>query len=395
MNEPTITCPNCGNEFPLDAAFREHFAKEKRQAVADAVQSARQSAIEETENRLRQEMAQQSADLKNAREDLAKERESHQAELESVHSEIESAVTERFQQQMTQQGKDLKQAQDELATERQSRDEAVKSAREETEARVEERLRLESEAHKTEKGRLLREVESLRRQLRQGSIELQGEALEVWLKESLQAAFPLDRIEDVAKGQRGADLIQRVVNPRGQSCGVILWEAKNWKNWNDSWLAKIDEDAMRVGAELKVIVSETLPEGIKTFDRINGVWVSSVGSAPALGLVLRHLLLQAHNHRSALIGREGKMEAVYSYLAGEKFHDLVQRMVLTYETMKKQVDREETAMRRHWAQRRKELDIVRDLTIDMYTDISSIIGADELPQVDGLTLDALTSGEDS
>ena len=260
MNEPTITCPNCGNEFPLDAAFREHFAKEKRQAVADAVQSARQSAIEETENRLRQEMAQQSADLKNAREDLAKERESHQAELESVHSEIESAVTERFQQQMTQQGKDLKQAQDELATERQSRDEAVKSAREETEARVEERLRLESEAHKTEKGRLLREVESLRRQLRQGSIELQGEALEVWLKESLQAAFPLDRIEDVAKGQRGADLIQRVVNPRGQSCGVILWEAKNWNNWNDSWLAKIDEDAMRVGAELKVIVSETLPE---------------------------------------------------------------------------------------------------------------------------------------
>jgi len=34
MSEPTITCPKCGNEFPLDAAFREHFDREIQEAIA-------------------------------------------------------------------------------------------------------------------------------------------------------------------------------------------------------------------------------------------------------------------------------------------------------------------------------------------------------------------------
>ena len=188
MNEPTITCPNCGKEFPLDAAFREHFAEEKRLAVADAVQSARQSASEETEDRLRQEMAQKGADLKNAQEDLATLRESHQAELESVRSEIENAVTERFQQQMTQQGKDFKQAQDELAAERENRQAALDSARTEAKEEIQGQFQTQLEERDLREQRLEKTIVDLQRQFGQGSMELQGEALEVWLrkKDSIQ-----------------------------------------------------------------------------------------------------------------------------------------------------------------------------------------------------------------
>ena len=222
MVELKIKCPACGNEFPLDAAFREHFEEEKQQAVAVAMDTARREGREAAAESMRDEMAQQSEDQKKTREELSSVRASHQAELESVRSEAEHAATERLQQQVAQQGKDLKQAQDELSAERKGKDEAVNSAREEAEAEVEKRYRLKSEEDKTEKERLLREVESLRRRLRQGPVELQGEALKVWLKECLRSAFPLDSIEDVPKGQRGADLTQQVTNCLGQRCGVIV-----------------------------------------------------------------------------------------------------------------------------------------------------------------------------
>lgn len=225
-------------------------------------------------------------------------------------------------------------------------------------------------------------------------MELQGEALETWLKQQLQAAFSQDSIEDVKKGQRGADLVQQVINPRGQRCGVVLWETKNAQNWSKGWLDKIHGDAERVGADLKVIVSAALPDGIKSFGFEDGVWVSSIESAPALGAVLRQQLLQLYNLKRANIGREGKMEAVYAYLVGEQFRDRVERIVSTWEALRNQVDAEERAMQRQWKERRKQLNIMIDVTTDMYTDISAIIGAEQLPEVGGLSISALPSGEE-
>ena len=238
------------------------------------------------------------------------------------------------------------------------------------------------------------QLAAMERRTRQRSMELQGEALETWLKQQLQTAFPLDSIEDVNKGQRGADLVQQVVNARGQRCGVVIWETKNAQNWSKGWLDKIHGDAERVGADLKVIVSAVLPDGIKSFGLEDGVWVSNIESAPALGSVLRQQLLQLYNLKRANIGREGKMEAVYDYLVSDRFADRVQRIVGTWKALKDQIDAEECAMRRQWKERHKQLDTMIDVTTDLYTDFSAVIGAGEMPQVEGLTLAALPLGEE-
>ena len=88
------------------------------------------------------------------------------------------------------------------------------------------------------------------------------------------------------------------------------------------------------------------------------------------------------------------MEAVYGYLVSEQFRDRVQRIVSTWEALKDQVDSEERAMQRQWKERRKQLNIMIDVTTDMYTDNSAIIGAEQLPQVEGLSLNALPAGEE-
>jgi hypothetical protein len=78
-----------------------------------------------------------------------------------------------------------------------------------------------------------RQIEDLRRKAEQGSQQLQGEVLELALEALLRQKFPRDVIEPVPKGEFGGDLIQRVVDPAGQVCGSILWEAKRTKNWAD------------------------------------------------------------------------------------------------------------------------------------------------------------------
>lgn len=278
-----------------------------------------------------------------------------------------------------------------LANERKIAEEKRKEIQQEAEEAAEKKYKLTLIAKEEEMKRIQKQLDELQKRTRQGSMELQGEALEVHLKAALEELFPLDNIADVKKGQSGADLLHTVINPRGQRCGVIVWEAKNTKNWSDGWIPKIKEDASRSNAQISVIVSVALPENITTFDLVDGVWVCCVDSTMALAQVLRMHLLHMNDLQRALTGQGSKMEAVYAYLTSTTFRDRVQSIVETWESLKNQIDAEERAMQKQWNERRKRLNTMIRVTTDMYTDISSIIGGDML-EVPGLTLPVLPTG---
>ena len=113
---------------------------------------------------------------------------------------------------------------------------------------------------KTQIEQAQREAADLKRKLEQGSQQVQGEALELGLEAMLREAFPLDVIEAVPKGVTGADLLQRVCSASGQVCGTIVWETKQTKGWNPSWLRKLKDDQRAVGAEIAVIVTAAMPK---------------------------------------------------------------------------------------------------------------------------------------
>ena len=81
-------------------------------------------------------------------------------------------------------------------------------------------------------------------------------------------------ITPVAKGKRGADLVQKVRNYAMRECGAIVWELKNTKTFQTGWLDKVKADQRAIGANLAVIVSTVLPPNITEFGRIDGVWVT-------------------------------------------------------------------------------------------------------------------------
>ena len=149
-----------------------------------------------------------------------------------------------------------------------------------------------------------RKIEDLKRKAEQGSQQLQGEVQELELEALLRQKFPRDLLEVVPKGEFGGDMIQRVVGPTGQICGSILWEAKRTKNWSDGWLAKLRADQRLAKADMALIVSQTLPRGLRTFDRIQrglgyGATVRRSRSCRLERIIDRRLRRTARQRRAA------------------------------------------------------------------------------------------------
>ena len=261
--------------------------------------------------------------------------------------------------------------------------------REEIEEVVGKRLQGEHHLKDLEKDKQLtdtkRQVAELKRRLEQGSQQTQGEVVEIELEQALTTAFPFDQIEPVPKGIRGADVLQRVHTKAGHCCGAIVWESKNTKNWSDAWLGKLRDDQRKVKAEVAVIVSAVLPKTVNLMGMIDGVWVVDFSIAIALATSLRESICQVADARLATVGKNEKMEVMYTYLSGTEFRQRVEGMVESFISMRNDLDRERRAMERAWAKREKQIQSVVGSVAGMYGDMQGIIGT-SLPKIERLEL---------
>ena len=232
------------------------------------------------------------------------------------------------------------------------------------------------------------EIDALKRKAEQGSQQLQGEAQELMLEALLQASFPLDQIEPVAKGQHGGDVLQRIILPTGMICGTILWESKRTKNWTDGWLSKLREDQRAAKAEIAVLVSAVLPKGVESFDHIEGIWVIHPRMVVPVTLCLRQMLVEVSRARAASQGQQSKMEMVYQYLTGPRFRQRIQAIAEKVSNLHEDLDRERKTMTRSWAKREEQIHCVIDSTMGMYGDLQGIVGK-SLQEIEGLEVKLL------
>ena len=81
---------------------------------------------------------------------------------------------------------------------------------------------------------------------RDQAVELVGEAAEVRLKADLKKRFPDDKIIDIPKGKKGADLEQHVtLEGSGTSIGMILIERKSTKAFLKPWIPNQKKDYLK------------------------------------------------------------------------------------------------------------------------------------------------------
>jgi len=407
----TIQCPKCGTEIPLTEAISSKLHEDIRKEY-DAKSQARECEIAKEREALAVREKQLEASRKAVDEAVAKkvaeERAKVEAEAKKKAAEAVDLVVTDLQNQVAEKEKALEQAQrNELEIRKKQRElEAEKRNMElEVARRLDaERKKVQEEAVKSaqeehrlkdlDKDKMIdglkATIDELKRKAEQGSQQAQGETLELDIEEQLRAAFPHDSIEPVPKGRKGADVIQRVCDHAGRACGAIVWEAKRTKTWGAGWVEKLKEDQREAKAELAVLLTTAMPKGIETFGQHEGVWVTNQACALGLGLALREILIHVAAARTASVGKQGKLEMLYDYLAGSEFKHRVEAIVEAFVAMKSQLETEKSAMNKAWAAREKQIERVMANTTGMYGDLEGIIGV-ALPKITNLELKAITN----
>ena len=418
MSEPTIICPNCKTEIKLteslaapliestrrdyekrlalkdtDIARKEESLREREEAVSKAKQAIDDQVAEKLLAERARIAAEESKKAKLALQTDIDQKARELAELQDVLTQRDAKLAEAQQAQadLIRQKRELDDARRELELTVEKRvQDGLLATREQAKKEAEEGLKLKVMEKEQTIASMQTQIEELKRRAEQGSQQLQGEVQELELEALLRAKFPRDTIEPVPKGEFGGDALQRVMGPLGQLCGTILWESKRTKNWSDGWLVKLRDDQRTAKADIAIIVSQTLPKDVESFDLVDGIWVTNAKSVFSLAVALRHSLIELASARQALDGQQTKTEMVYQYLTGPRFRHRVEAIVEAFSSMQEDLDREKKAITKQWAKREEQIERVMQATVGMYGDLQAIAGK-SLQEIEGLELTALES----
>jgi hypothetical protein len=230
-----------------------------------------------------------------------------------------------------------------------------------------------------------RTIEELQRQAAQGSMKTQGEVLELELERILRETFLNDKIEPIASGANGADVLHTVCSKTGRICGTILLESKNAKNWNNSWIQKLKDDQRDKKADIAVLVTMVLPDGIISFDSRDGVIVTHFSTIIPVIILLRIQLSEVARTRNNNLNTNEKKEMLYNYFTGIEFRQRLESIVEAYANMMTDLDKEKKAMIKSWAKREKQIQRAVTGLSDMFGGLQGIIGP-SLPDLKVLSL---------
>lgn len=224
------------------------------------------------------------------------------------------------------------------------------------------------------------QLDDAKRKAEQGSVQLQGEIQELELENMLRSIYPLDEIAEIKKGQRGADILHTVRTNQGIDCGKIYYESKRAKDFQNGWIQKLKEDNLAVKADVLVLVSETLTDGIDKFGFKDGVWLCSFNEIKGLSMVLRYGLMQVHSISLTQQDRGTKMELLYNYLTSNEFRGQFEAIIDGFKSLQDSYHDEKLKMQKIWKEREKQFERVLTNAVGFYGSLRGIAGA-SIPQI--------------
>jgi hypothetical protein len=394
-NNSTIKCPNCQHEFPIGNALAQEIENDIRGKYLKRYNEDKLK-MEAEKAQLAKETEQIRLQAENQEVILADRLKLAKAQLE--HEAVKKAASE-VQLQMEQLNKDLTEKEQKLKESRikelellqkekqiREREESLKLDLEkqlmERQKEIEDRVKkMESERSDLKIKELEKKLsdqvelaETMRRKAEQGSMQLQGEVLELALEDLLRTAFPFDAIEEVAKGVRGADCVQQVRNGLGQPCGRIIYESKRTKAFTQEWIEKLKRDMRAQQADIAVIVTEVLPRDMEAFGQKEGVWICRFSEVKPLAFLLRDSLVRISTALATQENKGDKMQMLYDYLTANEFRQNIEAVVEGFLALKDGITREKVQMEKIWKEREKQLDKVLLNTTQFYGSIKGIAG---------------------
>ncbi|NCC15742.1 MAG: DUF2130 domain-containing protein [Clostridia bacterium] len=400
----TITCPYCKKSFEISDAIQHQIEDELLKAKTEQSATLRKEFDVLAEEKIQQAVqsavteAQQVADLR-----LEKERQTARLELDKTKQSIELELERAKQSTELETEKLRRQAESSKESEKQLREQLKEMLEELSKAnKAREDAEITARKELLEKEKLIREeaairasddfntkireqeetINKLREQLttakqvaEQGSQQLQGEILELDVEQNLRSNFPFDSIEEVKKGERGSDIRQMVNEQFYQDCGLILWECKNAKTYQASWLGKLKDELVTEKAQIGVIVFNPTDGGGDDFKQLSeNIWLVKPRYVVMVATILREILVKVFIANRNAEGKDVKIEMMYTYLTGGEFSNRIRYIIESYDEMAKQLDTEKKQAQKRWAAQEKILQKVTSSLYGMSGDLQGIAG---------------------
>jgi hypothetical protein len=395
-----VTCPKCEHEFSLEQGFARHALEGIEAESSQALQTVREQERNAADKRVqlrereladeRQRAVEETRRIEASRATQASEQQRQQNEaLQKQIATVQSQNAQLRAAELKLRDDSQKLKDDREAFELEMRRQVdAQLAQREAHVRAQEQERAGLEKAELQKtiGDMKLQMVDMQRKAEQGSQQLQGEVLELALEEGLRRIFPLDVIEEVKKGQRGGDVIHRLIAHSGSGAGVLLWETKRAAAWNAQWLAKLKDDMRAASADAGVLV--TMPGAVpreweagREFGLVEGVWVATWSTALHLAEVLRAALLDVHKQRVASAGKDQKMEAVYDYVTSPQFAQKLRAVNDGFKRMREELESEKSQTQQRWARREKQLEASKLALLGIGGDIQGL-AHQALPQLE-------------
>ncbi len=387
-----IVCPNCKTQFePEDAIARsveERVRKDFNQKWAELSRKKEeemQADIKQKEAAIRKELEQKvNATYETQLRLLEDTNKTNQAKLAEAR-EKELDFLKKMQDLKTREQELELQMQRRMLEERNKLADQIKKEEEERNKQKdwEFEMKLKERDKQLDDQRKL--IEEMKRKSEQGSMQLQGEVQELVLEELLRSTFPFDLVNEVGKGKRGADCTLTVRNNFGQECGKIIFESKRTKDFGKDWIEKLEADMRTEGADIGVLVSQAMPDGISTFGQRGAIWICTFAEAATLVHILRDLLIKVHTASKSNENKGDKMTLLYTYLTSSEFGLQWKAIADGFRSMKASIQKEREQMEKLWKAREKQLEKVLLNAAHIQGSIQGIAGMDvnlELEQGD-------------
>ena len=184
--------------------------------------------------------------------------------------------------------------------------------------------------------------------------------IEEWLRQE----FPEDVITEIKKGARGADVIHEVMF-QDNVAGKMCIESKRAKDFQNSWINKVKEDAKNSGCMIAVIITDVLPKNHVIGKQLNGVWICTFTQFKFLINSLRLMILEVNNVIGTQLNKTDKTSLIYNY----------------------------SEIRQHqtqWKKREKELSILVKSTSNIYGSLKGIAG-NSIKRIESLDIPKIES----
>jgi hypothetical protein len=391
-----ITCPKCQTTLDVEQAIKEQLEKDfnadftQKKTALEKEFNDREQAFQQKEIVLAQEKERQDRiildKLKQAESGLRSKItqelvEKNTAELDSLKLENqEKAVAIK---EMQKHELDLLRQQKQIIEEREALELQVERTLAQERKAIEEKARdKEKEANflKAQESEMLvkdlrQQLDNMQRKMEQGSMQIQGEVMEVELEKLLAQTFPYDELTEVGKGANGADILHKVRNLQMADCGTIVFESKRTKSFSQAWIDKLKADTRLHKGQIPVLVTEVLPKEMKQFGLKEGVWICTYNEVVALVTVLRHNLLSLQDQKIAGENKGEKQQMLYDYLTSHEFAHQIEFVLSGYKAMQETLERERKSTMKNWKVRQKQIDMMTQNTIDIYGSVKGIAGS--------------------